>query len=74
VAAAPATTFGAASEDLRFAFAVAAFGDVLRGAKEAEDWNLAAIRAIAASSAGANKERGELVQLIDRAIALRKNS
>jgi Ca-activated chloride channel homolog len=74
VLAAPSTTFADASEDMRFAFAVAAFGDVMRGSREAEDWNLSAIRKLAASAAGSDKERGELVQLVDKAIALRSRS
>jgi Ca-activated chloride channel family protein len=74
IASVPSMTFALAPIDLRFAFAVAAFGDVMRGAKEAKDWNLAAIRLIATAAAGPDKERGELVQLVDKAIALRKNS
>ena len=74
VTAAPAPTFASATQDLRFAFAVAAFGDVMRGAREAENWNLPAIRALAAGAAGADQERGAFVQLVDRAIELRKNS
>jgi Ca-activated chloride channel family protein len=64
-------SFDAASADLRFAFAVAAFADVLRGSEDAEHWNLEDVRAIAAASAGSDADRKELVELIDRAIALK---
>lgn len=62
--------FDAASADLRFAFAVAAFAEVLRGSEDAEHWSLAEIRAIADAAAGADPDRKELVALIDKAIAL----
>jgi Ca-activated chloride channel family protein len=68
--AAVAPTFAAASDDLRFATAVAAFADVLRGSEDAEHWSLAEVRRIAAAAAGADRDRRELVALIDRAIAL----
>ncbi|HEU4615793.1 MAG TPA: YfbK domain-containing protein, partial [Kofleriaceae bacterium] len=64
----PAPTFAAASPDLRFAFAVAAFADVLRGGAT---WSLDDIRAQAAAAAGDDKDRNELVALIDRARSLR---
>jgi Ca-activated chloride channel family protein len=66
-----ASRFDAASEDLRFAFAAAAFADVLRGSEDAEHWDLAEIRSIAAAAAGNDADRLELVSLIDKAIALR---
>jgi Ca-activated chloride channel homolog len=69
-ATAIAPTFAAASPDLRFAVAVAAFGDVLRGAEDAEHWSLSEIRTMAAAAAD-DADRRELVSLIDRAIALR---
>lgn len=65
---APAATFASASADLRFAFAVAAFADVLRGGSET---SLDDIRAHAAATAGTDKDRTELVSLIDRARQLR---
>jgi Ca-activated chloride channel family protein len=68
--AAVAPTFAAASDDLRFATAVAAFADVLRGSEDAEHWSLAEVRRIAAAAAGDDRDRRELVALIDRAIAL----
>jgi len=63
--------FDAASADFRFAFAVAAFADALRGSEDAEHWPLKEIRAIASASAGQDADRVELVALIDRAIALK---
>ncbi|MFN0248302.1 MAG: vWA domain-containing protein [Kofleriaceae bacterium] len=74
IASDPSRTFAMAPADLRFAFAVAAFGDVMRGAKEAEGWRLEVIRLMAFAAAGLDQERGELVQLVDTAIALRQNS
>ena len=65
-----AASFDAASRDLRFAFAVAAFADVLRGAKDAERWDLAAIQTIAQAAAGTDADRAELVELIGRARTL----
>jgi Ca-activated chloride channel family protein len=63
--------FDAASADFRFAFAVAAFAEVLRGSEDAEHWSLAEIRAIADAAAGGDPDRQELVALIDQAISLR---
>ncbi len=65
-----AASFDAASRDLRFAVAVAAFADVLRGAKDAEHWDLAAIQTIAQAAAGTDADRAELVDLIGRARTL----
>ncbi|MBV8761260.1 MAG: von Willebrand factor type A domain-containing protein [Deltaproteobacteria bacterium] len=65
---AAATGFDAASQDLRFAFAVAAFADVMRGGAE---WPLDEVRGIAQGAAGDDKDRVELVSLIDKARALR---
>jgi len=65
-----ASTFAAAPDDLRFAFAVAAFADVLRGGEDASAWKLGDIRAMAAAAAGTDSDRAELVALIDRAIKL----
>ncbi|HEY5920457.1 MAG TPA: von Willebrand factor type A domain-containing protein [Kofleriaceae bacterium] len=67
----PAATFASASRDFRFAFAVAAFADVLRGGQDAEHWSLASIRTIANAAAGDQADRKELVALIDRAIAIK---
>jgi Ca-activated chloride channel homolog len=68
MAGAPAPTFDAAPVDLRFAFAVAAFADVLRGAETA---SLDDIGAIARGAAGGDTDRNELLQLIAKARALR---
>src|SRR5262249_55983181 len=62
--------FGGAPADLRFAFAVAAFADVLRGGEDARTWKLGDVRAIAQAAAGTDADRAELVSLVDRAIAL----
>jgi Ca-activated chloride channel family protein len=69
-----ATSFPAASADLRFAFATAAFADVLRGAEDAEHWDLTEIGKLAAAAAGDDADRKELVTLIDRARALKGGS
>ncbi|HSD90686.1 MAG TPA: YfbK domain-containing protein, partial [Kofleriaceae bacterium] len=67
---APAASFAAANADLRFAFAVAAFADVLRGGADAEHWSLAQIRDIAKQAAGEDKDREELVALIEKAMTI----
>jgi len=67
----PAVAFARAPADLRFAFAVAAFADVLRNGQDAEHWSLAQIRELARAAAGDDADRKELVGLIDRAIQLR---
>ena len=66
-----AASFAAASADFRFAFAAAAFADVLRGAEDAEHWSLADIQALAAGAAGDAADRRELVDLIKKARALK---
>ena len=70
----PSPAFANASADFRFAFAVAAFADVLRGGQDAEHWSLAAIRQLAHDAAGEDAERMELVGLIDKAIALKNRT
>jgi Ca-activated chloride channel family protein len=67
----PAASFANSSADFRFAFAVAAFADVLRGGQDAEHWNLTTIRDIAKNAAGESEERKELVSLIDKAIQIK---
>jgi Ca-activated chloride channel family protein len=67
----PAASFANSSADFRFAFAAAAFADVLRGGTDAEHWNLADIRNMAKLAAGDSADRKELVTLIDQAIAVR---
>jgi Ca-activated chloride channel family protein len=70
-ATARAASFAAASSDFRFAFAVAAFADVLRGASDAKGWDLETIRQIVAPLVGTSAERAEFLQLVDKALALR---
>ena len=67
----PAATFDSAPADLRFAVAVAGFADVLRGAEDARRWSLERIGAVARANAGGDPARRELVDLIERAAALR---
>jgi hypothetical protein len=67
----PAASFENSSMDFRFAFAVAAFADALRGAQDAEHWSLAQIRDLARAAAGDHADRQELVGLIERAIEIR---
>ncbi|MBS1121270.1 MAG: Von Willebrand factor type domain protein [Deltaproteobacteria bacterium] len=67
----PAGSFASAPADLRFAFAVAAFADILRGGEDAEHWSLAAIRDLAKAAAGDREDRTELVGLIERAMTLK---
>ena len=66
MASPPAASMADASPDLRFAFAVAAFADVLRGGTDAQGWSLDGIRALAEAAAGSDQDRHELVGLIDR--------
>ncbi|MDQ3364446.1 MAG: VWA domain-containing protein [Myxococcota bacterium] len=70
----PAASFANAPVDFRFAFAVAAFADVLRGGEDAEHWSLAQIRDVAKAGAGDDADRQELVMLIGKAIALQGRS
>ncbi|HEY4179916.1 MAG TPA: von Willebrand factor type A domain-containing protein [Kofleriaceae bacterium] len=62
--------FAQASNDFKFAFAAAAFADVLRGGTDAEHWSLAQIRDIAKGAMGEDKDRREMVSLVERAMAL----
>jgi Ca-activated chloride channel family protein len=66
----PADAFASRSADFRFAFAVAAFADILRGGQDAEHWSLAQVRELAKAAAGQDADRVELVALIDKAIAI----
>jgi Ca-activated chloride channel family protein len=63
-------SFANASADFRFAFAVAAFADVLRGGQDAEHWSLPEIRDLARAAAGDDADRRELVGLIEKAMTL----
>ncbi len=65
-----AASFANSSSDFRFAFATAAFADVLRGGQDAEHWSLADIRDMAKAAAGDNAERRELVSLIEKTMTL----
>jgi len=60
----PAAPIDTATPDLRFAFAVAAFADVLRDNPDAKDWSLSTIEELARSAA-TDKDRVELVSLIE---------
>jgi Ca-activated chloride channel family protein len=71
MAAPPAASMAEAAPDLRFAFAVAAFADVLRGGTDAQGWSLEQIRALAADAIGDTSDRRELLGLIDAARKLR---
>ncbi len=66
----PAVSFANTSADFRFAFATAAFADVLRGGQEADHWSLAQIRDLAKSAAGESKDRREMVSLIEKTMTL----
>jgi Ca-activated chloride channel family protein len=68
---APAASFEAASLDLRFAYSVAAFADVLRGAEDAQQWSLDLIASTARATANQDHDRLELVGLIEQAARLR---
>ena len=73
-AASISPTFAGAPADFRFAFAVAGFGDILRGGADAKEWDLTTIRSIASGAAGGVDDRKELVELVDKAIELRKKT
>ena len=66
----PAASFENSSADFRFAFATAAFADVLRGGQDAEHWSVAQIAGIARSAAGEDADRAELVGLIEKTMTL----
>ena len=65
-----AASFANSSADFRFAFATAAFADVLRGSTDSEHWSLVDIRDMAKRAAGDDKERREMVSLIERTMQL----
>jgi Ca-activated chloride channel homolog len=70
----PAASFANSPADFRFAFAVAAFADLLRGGEDAEHWSLGEIRKVAANATGEDTDRQELITLIDKAIAIKGRS
>ncbi|QSQ15402.1 vWA domain-containing protein [Myxococcus landrumensis] len=65
-----AASLEAASPDFRFALAVAATADILRGNPAAQNWSLATTRKLAEGSAAKDVERLEFVQLVTQARAL----
>ncbi len=73
MASAPAASFELASADFKFAYAVASFADLLRGAEDAQGWSLGHIEAVARATAETDADRLELVTLIGKARELRKN-
>ena len=70
----PAESFANASADFRFAFAVAAFADLLRGGEDAEHWSLAEIRKVAMAAAGDDTDRKEFVGLVNKAMTIKGRS
>lgn len=66
------SSFESADSDFRFASAVAAFAEVLRGSPYALDYDLSAIGSIAAGATESQESRSELVSLIERASHLRQ--
>ena len=58
-------SFASATADSRFAFAVAAFADVMRHGQDAEHWSLAQIRSLAKAAAGNNPDHNAFIALID---------
>ncbi|HNC45957.1 MAG TPA: DUF3520 domain-containing protein, partial [Acidobacteriota bacterium] len=67
--------FAQTSEDFRFAVAVAAFAEVLRGSEQARNWSLQTVAQLARdSSASDNAERQELIGLIAKAQTLQDRS
>ncbi|MDQ3364447.1 MAG: VWA domain-containing protein [Myxococcota bacterium] len=68
---APAGSFDAASADFKFAFTVASFADLLRGAEDAQGWSLDRMETVARATAGDDAARRELVGLIAKARTLR---
>lgn len=63
----PAVSIANTPADFRFAFAAAAFADRLRGGN---DWPMKNIRDLARDAAGDDKDREELVRLVEKAMAL----
>jgi len=60
----------AASSDFRFALAVAATADVLRGGASAQKWNLATVQKLAEGATDGQADRVEFTQLLSRARTL----
>jgi Ca-activated chloride channel family protein len=68
------STLDTASPDFRFALAVAATADVLRGSQNAQGWNLATVQKLAEGSTDGNTDREEFVKLVTRARGLLGNA
>ncbi len=66
----------AASDDFRFAAAIAGFGQILRGGRYTGAWSFADARALAGGALGADRfgYRGEALRLIELAAALSPTS
>jgi Ca-activated chloride channel homolog len=63
-------TLDAASPDFRFALAVAATADVLRGSPSAQGWNLATVQKLAEGAIDGQADREEFAKLVVRARGL----
>jgi Ca-activated chloride channel homolog len=65
-----------ASQELRFASAVAGFGQILRGGQYTGNWSFAEARALAAANMGEDRfgYRGEFLRLVDLAQSLSTRS
>jgi len=61
-----ATRFEDASPDLRFATAVMGFAEILRKSPYADDWKLASVERIARRATADQRDRTELLSLIER--------
>ena len=66
-------TLDAASTDFRFALAVAATADVLRGSPDSQGWNLATVQKLAEGSVDGLEDRREFTKLLTRARGLLGN-
>ena len=68
--------FSEASEDFRFAAAVASFGMILRGSKHRGSYTLAAVEELASASLGRDRHgyRKEFLQIVGKARRLRSSS
>ena len=60
----------AASADFRFALAVAAAADVLRGSPSTKGWNLATVQKLAEGATEGQADRVEFTRLLSRARGL----
>ncbi|WNG33406.1 DUF3520 domain-containing protein [Archangium violaceum] len=67
-------TLDAASPDFRFALAVAATADVLRGSPSAQGWNLATAQKLAEGATDGQSDREEFTKLVAWARGLLGNA